>query len=260
MSTASASLPSIPGTITSALTWTFHRLTSDTSITPAAAAKKKKMRPASLPPALTSPSSSSFTPPPLAPLQITGYVPSTNSRLLSRALAEEIRLLLPPRLQLHENWTLAYSLEQHGVSLATLYRRGMKGSFVLVVKDSAGGIFGAFVNEPFHPSGRYYGTGECFLWKASILPTQKSASGTSTPDNTDRIRFKAFPYSGINDYMILCDNTSLSVGGGDGKYGLWLDDIFEKGVSQSCMTFGNEPLSEDGEKFEVIGVELWRIG
>lgn len=79
--------------------------------------------------------------------------------------------------------------------------------------------------------------------------------------------------------MILCDNTFLSVGGGyvyisplfttskltillasDGKYGLWLDNVFEKGVSQSCMTFGNEPLSEEGEKFDVIGVELWKIG
>lgn len=46
----------------------------------------------------------------------------------------------------------------------------------------------------------------------------------------------------------------------DGKYGLWLDDIFEKGVSQPCMTFGNEPLSEEGEKFDIIGVELWKIG
>ena len=36
-------------------------------------------------------------------------------------------------------------------------------------------------------------------------------SGTSTPE---RIRFKAFPYSGINDYMIFCETGFLSVGGG----------------------------------------------
>lgn len=49
--------------------------------------------------------------------------------------------------------------------------------------------------------------------------------------------------------------------GRDGKYGLWLDDTFEKGVSSSCPTFGNEPLSEDtGGKFEILDVELWRIG
>lgn len=38
-----------------------------------------------------------------------------------------------------------------------------------------------------------------------------SRSGTSTPE---RIRFKAFPYSGINDYMIFCEAGYLSVGGG----------------------------------------------
>lgn len=156
-------------------------------------------------------------------------------------------------------------------------------------------------------SPHYYGTGECFLWKASILsssifanlppppsadtthavrtttigavksprsssasvksplsashlapPTPSSASsGTSTPE---RIRFKAFPYSGINDYMMLCDTGFLSVGGGDGHYGLWLDDTFERGISSPCPTFGNEPLSEEGEKFDILGVEIWSIG
>ena len=82
-------------------------------------------------------------------------------------------------------------------------------------------------------------------------------SGTSTPE---RIRFKAFPYSGINDYLIFCEQGFLSVGGGDGKYGLWLDGVLEKGISSSSMTFGNEVLSEEGEKFEIVGVEVWCIG
>jgi hypothetical protein len=46
----------------------------------------------------------------------------------------------------------------------------------------------------------------------------------------------------------------------DGHYGLWLDDNLEKGVSETCPTFGNEPLSDDGKKFDVMGVELWYIG
>lgn len=46
----------------------------------------------------------------------------------------------------------------------------------------------------------------------------------------------------------------------DGHYGLWLDDNLEHGVSAPCPTFGNEPLSDDGTKFEVMGVELWYIG
>lgn len=74
------------------------------------------------------------------------------------------------------------------------------------------------------------------------------------------IRFKAFPYSGINDYLMLCDQSFFSIGGGDGKYGLWLDNAFERGISSTCLTFGNEPLSEEGEKFDIIGVELWAVG
>lgn len=36
-------------------------------------------------------------------------------------------------------------------------------------------------------------------------------SGTSTPE---RIRFKAFPYSGVNDYMMYCEHGYISVGAG----------------------------------------------
>lgn len=163
-------------------------------------------------------------------------------------------------------------------------------------------LFGAYLTEAPHPYPHYYGTGECFLWRASFLSltslqhlppppsadttnitrsttigisypssastssnslapptssTRLGSSGTSTPE---RIRFKAFPYSGVNDYMMLCEAGFLSVGGGDGHYGLWLDDSFEKGISSSCLTFGNEPLSDEGEKFDIIGVELWTIG
>jgi hypothetical protein len=90
---------------------------------------------------------SPFQPPPLSPLVLKGYKSDTppSAQLLSRALAEEIRLLIPPILQLVEDWSLIYSLEQDGVSLATLYKkcenlRGGKGGFVLVVRDGSGGV------------------------------------------------------------------------------------------------------------------------
>ena len=231
---------------------------------------------------------SPFQPPPLSPLSLSFGGPSTNSsaKTLTRLLAEEIRLLVPPRLQLVESWSLAYSLARDGVSLATLYQqcekyRGKRGGYVVVVKDGAGGvspgllfvefqkpiatpekltqsfqIFGAYLSDPPHPSPHFFGNGECFLWRASIIPSlpnmsslppppsadttnlqrmttvgqakNKSAnsssvsltpsasngpsrSGTSTPE---RIRFKAFPYSGVNEYMIFCETGFLSIGGG----------------------------------------------
>ncbi|RAO72197.1 uncharacterized protein BHQ10_008209 [Talaromyces amestolkiae] len=302
---------------------------------------------------------SPFQPPPLTPLTLKS---SSNTAILSRALAEEIRLLVPPRLQLVDTWRLAYSLERDGSSLSTLYdhcrkisEHNPRAGYVLVVRDAsddgAGAVFGAYLTDAPHPASHFYGTGECFLWRASVLgrtqgmwnnhndnnhnqnnggcnenhenderaesngggeyhtmtdeelqragfppppsadtthavrsttlrastptlrsdrninnsnsnhllslaQTQGTNSGTSTPE---RIRFKAFPYSGMNDYMIFCETGFLSVGGGDGHYGLWIDDSVEKGVSDSCPTFGNEPLSDEGSKFDILGVEIWYI-
>jgi len=90
---------------------------------------------------------SPFQPPPLTPLTLNGYRESTSkrARLLSKSLAEEIRLLMPPRLQLVDSWKLSYSLEQDGTSLASLFGlvekyRGKRGGFVLVVRDRGGGV------------------------------------------------------------------------------------------------------------------------
>ncbi|KAF2155329.1 TLD-domain-containing protein [Myriangium duriaei CBS 260.36] len=273
---------------------------------------------------------SPFQPPPLTPLHLSGWRDSTSSssRLLRRSLAEEIRLLMPPRLQLVDTWKLVYSLEQNGTSLASLYGiceqfRGKRGGFVLAVRDADGGIFGAYLSDPPHPNAHYYGTGECFLWRCFRLTAQPDLSSLPPPPSEDTthlgrmttiadlsktssdaslislgntaqqqqsqqqgdgtllspfsdvasptsattprrgsqpLRFKAFPYTGENDFTILCGQGYLSIGGGNGKYGLWLDDRMARGVSDACPTFDNEPLSESGTKFDVLGVEVWHIG
>lgn len=274
---------------------------------------------------------SPMQPPPLEPVQLKGFAPDTplSARILTQAIAEEIRIMVPTRLSIVDEWSLIYSLDQDGASLATLYDKcakysGRRVGFVLVIKDAEGGIFGAYLSDHPHPAPKYFGTGECFLWRASVmasLPPPPSADttnyrgrtstissvGTSTADITDTatnhsdsgddhlssstlskantaatspqngsvddllsvsnsginqttIRFKAFPYSGVNEYYILCESHFLSVGAGDGKYGLWLDDGLEKGVSSTSQTFGNEQLSDQGEKFSVLGVEVWVIG
>lgn len=98
-----------------------------------------------------------YNPPPLAPLSLHGQRSSssssaTSSQILSRLVAEEIRLLVPPRLQLVDTWRLVFSLEQHGASLGTLYRRcaelaARRAGFVLVVQDSAGGVRATHAHE-----------------------------------------------------------------------------------------------------------------
>lgn len=85
--------------------------------------------------------------PPLEPLALTGYYEDTapEARLLTRSVAEEIRILVPARLAIVDEWNLVYSLDQDGASLSTLYQKarcyeGRRVGFVLVVKDCDGGV------------------------------------------------------------------------------------------------------------------------
>ncbi|KAI5859925.1 TLD-domain-containing protein [Durotheca rogersii] len=253
--------------------------------------------------------------PSLEPLSLSGYHADTDSdeRLLTRGLAEQIRTFLPERLKIADSWHLVYSLYQDGSSLATLYKlceeyRGRRVGFVLVVRDGKDATFGAYLTEAPHPAPSYFGTGECFLWRASLHPplppppsadttninyrtatiaspaadslppppatqppghhlapgamdpgTGKLAPPQSVPAHS--IRFQNFAYTGANDYCIFCETKFLSVGGGGGgRYGLWLNDSLSLGHSAPCDTFLNQSLSDEGEKFDVFGVELWVIG
>ncbi|CCH41964.1 Oxidation resistance protein 1 [Wickerhamomyces ciferrii] len=197
--------------------------------------------------------------PPLTPLELHGYSKTTKNKILTLELGEEIRNMLPSRHQVSSNWELVYSLEQHGASLNTLYSnikpstKYDKNGYLLVIKDQRGTILGSYTNEHFHPTDmkRFYGNGECFLWKSKLIDNKESGEKF--------IRFQAFPYTGLNDFIIYCTSKFLSLGGGDGHYGLWIDQELLHGVSDHSLTFGNEPLSSQGNKFSILGVEVWRI-
>lgn len=192
-----------------------------------------------------------FEPPPLPKVELEGYSTSTRSKVLTSEITEQIRDSLPPRMQLRDTWHLVYSLEQHGASLTTLYDRSrpahnvvVKPPHVIVIKTRSKEVFGAYINEEFRLSEhrRFYGNGECFLWRL---------------DNNGVV--KPFKYTGANDFVIYNTPDYLSMGGGDGHYGLWVDQSLDKGFSSHTLTFDNEPLASNGH-FEIIGLEVWRVG
>lgn len=246
--------------------------------------------------------------PPLGNLTLNGYSDLTKHRLLDQELALNIRNLLPPRLQLFDEWELLYSLEQHGISLNTLYRKcdpeyqrqqlkikktGQKAEkgfaegvvkgmvtfghternigsrphgYVMIIQDEKKNKFGCYINE--HPRAtdhkRYYGNGECFLWKCEWYDEGKLHGESSKPHHKER--FKAFMYTGINDNLIYSNHDFISVGSSHGQNGLWLDKSLYLGVSYPCETFGNEILNEHENtghkfgKFKIMSLEVWRVG
>ncbi|KAJ3482355.1 hypothetical protein NLI96_g7033 [Meripilus lineatus] len=175
------------------------------------------------------------------------------SVVLTTELAELIRPYFPALARLPRSWTLLYSLDQHGISLNTLYARCTthQGGTLIVLRDSGDAVFGAWMGEGIHPSkGAYFGSGESFLWK--FWPKEK--------------KVKVFKWTGRNDYIALCESDYVSFGGGDGNYGLYLDSTLTDGSSANCITFNNEPLCSAGPKqgdsvtFECVGLEVWGVG
>jgi hypothetical protein len=160
--------------------------------------------------------------------------------ILTEYLAEIIRSRLPNLLQEATSWNLLYSMDQHGARLSTLYRLiEDQGPCVVVLKNSENEVFGAFITEPFNPSKKgFFGTPECFLWKAN------------------KYQFKKFDATNRNQYFMLADPTYIAMGGGNGNFGLYLDEDIQFGYSSVCDTFENELLTEDNE-FECYGCEVW---
>ncbi|XP_072744452.1 nuclear receptor coactivator 7 isoform X3 [Anoplolepis gracilipes] len=160
------------------------------------------------------------------------------TEILSDEHREQLCRHLPARAEGYQ-WTLVFSTSQHGFSLNSMYRKMAKieSPILLVIEDTEGNVFGALTSCALHVSDHFYGTGESLLFRF-------------TP------RFQCFNWSGDNLYFIKGNNESLAIGAGDGKFGLWLDGDLYQGRTQSCSTYGNDPLAPR-EDFVVKTLECW---
>lgn len=136
-------------------------------------------------------------------------------------------------------WTLVFSTSQHGFSLNSMYRKMYKleSPILLVIEDTDNNVFGALTSCSLHVSDHFYGTGESLLFRF-------------TPE------FQVYNWTGENLYFIKGNNESLSIGAGDGKFGLWLDGDLYLGRSEQCKTYGNDPLTPKVD-FVVKTLECW---
>eukprot|EP01122_Echinamoeba_exundans_P013067 TRINITY_DN5639_c0_g2_i1.p1 TRINITY_DN5639_c0_g2~~TRINITY_DN5639_c0_g2_i1.p1 ORF type:complete len:723 (-),score=94.45 TRINITY_DN5639_c0_g2_i1:3-2171(-) len=174
------------------------------------------------------PSSTAFIGPTLKDISVILQTPEIQRKLAS---------ILPTRYRNCE-WQLLYSTARHGVSLNTFYMKTRnRGPSVMIVEDTEGYVFGGFVSESWEPRKGFYGTGESLLF--SLFPA-----------------FNVYPWSGLNDYFMFAREDQLAIGGGGGKFGLWLDSEFLQGASAPCDTFLNSCLASQ-EYFQCSVMECW---
>ncbi|OAC97761.1 hypothetical protein MUCCIDRAFT_182047 [Mucor lusitanicus CBS 277.49] len=124
--------------------------------------------------------------------------------------------------------------------------KNFEGPCIMIIRDAQNQIFGSYLSHPFSSQSHYYGTGECFLWKLNQQQEEPQP------------KIKVFPWTGKNDYMMLSDSDFVAIGGGDGKFGLWLNSELEKGYSNTCPTFDNEILALQPE-FQCMEMEVWGL-
>ena len=82
----------------------------------------------------------------------------------------------------------------------------------------------------------------------TLGPVVSPSSLQSRPASAGRRKKKQkvvqfWKWTGKNDYMILSEPGFIGLGGGDGKFGLWIHSDLERGHSACCATFDNEPLA-----------------
>ncbi|KAI6143342.1 hypothetical protein BKA82DRAFT_4185132 [Pisolithus tinctorius] len=165
-------------------------------------------------------------------------------QVLTEDVANSLRIHLPALVRLSRNWTLLYSIDQHGISLNTLYTRSEPrtrskaepnppSGALLVVKDSLDGCL-------------VHGDRTGFMGVAKL----------SLAIRTDASPPLEYKWSGKNDYVVLCDLIHL-VWRRRWPYGLYIDSSLLEGSSAPCPTFDNPVLYVS---FECVGLEVWGIG
>ncbi|XP_039150886.1 uncharacterized protein LOC6726786 isoform X11 [Drosophila simulans] len=160
------------------------------------------------------------------------------TEILTEEHREKLCSHLPARAEGY-SWSLIFSTSQHGFALNSLYRKmaRLESPVLIVIEDTEHNVFGALTSCSLHVSDHFYGTGESLLYKFN--PS-----------------FKVFHWTGENMYFIKGNMESLSIGAGDGRFGLWLDGDLNQGRSQQCSTYGNEPLAPQ-EDFVIKTLECW---
>eukprot|EP01105_Mastigella_eilhardi_P024199 TRINITY_DN6275_c0_g1_i2.p3 TRINITY_DN6275_c0_g1~~TRINITY_DN6275_c0_g1_i2.p3 ORF type:complete len:261 (+),score=86.06 TRINITY_DN6275_c0_g1_i2:1505-2287(+) len=138
---------------------------------------------------------------------------------------------------------VVYTTEVDGFNLHRMYEQCHDNwPIAIVIKSAENNVFGAFIADPLEVRcGRYYGTGDSFLFTLTPVPAR-------------------YGWSRSNRYFLCAEHNQLALGGGSSGgasgYGLVIDDELRYGSSVRCDTFKNEPLNGGKQRFECVALEV----
>lgn len=168
--------------------------------------------------------------------------------LLTEELASRLSSFLPASLSF-QRWNCIFSPRLHGVSLQTLYRRFERSSSpsIFLVRDSGGRVFGGFAAEAWRNAGRYYGSGECFVFSAG-------AAGGELDAKRD-LDLRVYSWSGRKRFFMYSDASTLAMGEGE-RCAISITGDLLRGSSMPCETFASPVLSSQPD-FVIEAIEFW---
>ncbi|EPZ35383.1 TLD-domain-containing protein [Rozella allomycis CSF55] len=149
------------------------------------------------------------------------------------------------RPEYRNKWQRTFLSERDGKSWIQ-FVNSLRGSTIIVVKDSKGYIFGGFTCDIWKMNPNFYGSGDGFLFQ--LHPELKVFKPTGINNN--------FMYLNYNKQSL---PNGIGFGGQFHYFGLWIESSFESGHSKAnpkSTTYGNSRLSCE-ENFQIDVVEVW---
>ena len=132
-------------------------------------------------------------------------------------------------------WRLLFSLERDGYSHHTFFEKvDRQEAYLLLITDSLGHVFGAYLSERIKNIRKYRGNGDAFVF--------------TFHDGED---LEIFASTGLNDKYQMTDEEFLIIGGANsekqGRAAITISDRLTRGHSSPCDTFDNTVLCGDSK-------------
>jgi len=180
------------------------------------------------------------------------------SSILNRRNIKNLYLSLPQKVW-GQAWQLAYSTGRNGFSLLNFYRTLGEDSnpCLIVINDSIGYNFGAFLTCTPTLSERFIGTGKSWLFTFGRLDRASGQKKNQEVCVVDSSILHVYNWSGKNDYFFKGTQESMIIGASNGNFGIIIDSDLRKGRIHECETFeGWAPQERD---FLINCLECWKF-